>query len=102
MSDTETGGQYVSHVLRQDRTTRGTSDTGKPVRRTRTKTCSKQQDTDKSKGKSKTISAILTHKPKTSTDIPLVILISGQVSDVKTTLHHYQRYWQDKTEAVRQ
>ena len=77
MFDSETDGWCVSHDLREDRSTQGTSDTGKPVRRTGSKTCSTQQDTDKSKDKSK-ISVILTDKPKSSMDIPLRIALSGQ------------------------
>ena len=50
----------------------------KPVRRTPTKTYSTHQDTNKSKGQSKIIPAILTDKPKSSTDIPLGIVLSGQ------------------------
>ena len=77
MSDSETDDQCVGHYRHQDRPTKGTSDTVKPVRRTRSKTYS-TQDTDKSRGKSKMISAILTDKPKLSTDIPLGIVLSGQ------------------------
>ena len=71
MSDTEGDGRCATHDLHQDRRTKGTFDTGQPVRRTRLKTYSTQPDTDKSKGKSKMISAILTYKPKSSTDISL-------------------------------
>ena len=64
--------------LHQDRRTKGTSDTGKPIRRTRTKTYSTQQVTDKRNGKSKTISAIRTDKQRSSTDISIRMVLSEQ------------------------
>ena len=70
MSDTETDGWCVSHDLYQDRPTKGTSDTRKPVRRIRTNASSTQQDTDTSEVKTKMISAIQTDRLKSSTDFP--------------------------------
>ena len=76
MSDTYIYDRCGSHDLHQGRPRKGTCDTGKPVRRTRTKTYSTQQDTDKSKWKSKMISPILTDKPKSSKNIHLRIVLS--------------------------
>ena len=78
MSDTECDGRCVTHDLHQDRPTKVTSDAGNPVRSTRTNTYLTQPDTDKTRGKSMTISAILTDKPKSSTDIHLEIVFSRQ------------------------
>ena len=76
MSDIETDDRCVSHDLHQNRPTEGTFDTGKPVRRTRTKPF-RHQDTDKNKEKSKMISVILIDKLKSSTDNLLGTVLSG-------------------------
>ena len=76
MSDTETVGQCLIHDLHHDRSMKGSPDTEKTVRHIRIKTSATQQDTDKRKRKSKMMSAILT-EPKSSTDIPLRIMLSG-------------------------
>ena len=79
MSDAKTYGHCVS----QRSPTRSAHESyvryWKPVRRTRTITYSTQQDTYKSKEKSKTISAILTDKPRSSIDILLGRVLLGQV-----------------------
>ena len=76
MSDTETDGRSVSHDLHQDRPTKGTSDTGKPVRRTRSKPI--RHNKILTEGKSRLISAILIDKPKSSSDNPLGVVLSEQ------------------------
>ena len=75
MFDTETDGRCVNHDFHQNQPKKITSKTGKPVRRTLTETYS-TQDTDERKVKSKTISAILTDKSKSSTDSLLGIVLS--------------------------
>ena len=83
-----TDGWCVKHDLHQYRLKKGTSDAGKPVRWTRTETYSTQQDTDKSKEKSKTISAMMTDKPKSTTDILVGMVLSGQVQRREDSIFH--------------
>ena len=73
----------TSHSFHQDRPTKITSKTGKPVRRTLAESYSAQQYTDERKVKSNTISAILTDKSKSSTDSLLGIVLSLHVQRCK-------------------